>query len=147
MECTAVSLNRITSDPRREGEIISTLLSYVWSTAESLIKSSGNQCTSSDGHFPCPWNPRSVQKRYHWQEKVTSDTSWRRMRLTSHPLPTGISNVTGLISYAFNQPPRTKTINTLQPFVSIPASKKKNPNGFFTSFIVCMLKPFIVSCL
>lgn len=68
-ECTAISLNRITPDLRREGEIISMLLSYIWSTAESLIKSRSNQCSSSDGHFPCPWNPRSVQKRYHWQKE------------------------------------------------------------------------------
>lgn len=131
-------LNHITSDPRREGEIISMLLSYIWSTAEGLIKSGSNQCSRSDGHFPCPWNPRSVQKRYHRQKRVTSDTSSWRMRLTSHPPPTGISNVAGLIFKAFNQPPRAESINTLQSFVPLPSLHR---TCLYTQ------KLFIVSCL
>lgn len=54
------------------------------------------------------------------------------MRLTSHPLPTGISNVAGLIFYAFNQPPRAESINTSQSFVSLFSPQK----------VVCTLKLF-----
>lgn len=96
-ESTAISLNRIMLDPRREGRIISMLLFYIWRTAEGLIKSPSNQCCGSNGHFPLPLEPKEYSETTPTAKRVASDTSSQRMRLTSHPPPTGISNVTELI--------------------------------------------------
>lgn len=57
--------------------------------------------------LPLPLEPKECSETIPLAKRVTSDTSSWRMRLTSHPLPTGISNVAELIFEAFNQPPRT----------------------------------------
>lgn len=66
-----------------------------------------------------PLEPKECSETIPLAKRVTSDASSWRMRLTSHPLPTGISNVAQLIFQAFNQPPGTESINTLQSFVSL----------------------------